>query len=86
MVFYYLKQMEKRLKTRAQYWAGNRPGATVSGPTGPVQPRRRLAARERGALRTHSRRGHHVVATRAAEGRRGWLACSGGQGVLEKVV
>jgi hypothetical protein len=72
MVFCYLKQMEKHLKTQAQYWAGNRPGAIVRGmvachvrladqlagpqPSGPIQPRRRSTARERGA-RTGCTRG-----------------------------
>jgi hypothetical protein len=92
--------MEKRLKTRAQYWAGKRPRATVRAvvachtrsanhpagpqPGGPVQPRRHPAARERGTRWTHSWRGHHAVATHAAVGRRGWSVCSSGQGVLEK--
>jgi hypothetical protein len=83
MVFYYLKQMEKHLKTRVQYWAGNRLGATVGGvaayhmrpadqlaepwPGGPIQPRRRPAARKRGAHAGHT---HDVVTTR----RRGSVA------------
>jgi hypothetical protein len=84
------------------FQAGNWHGATVQGmaachvrpadqpvgprPSGPVQPRRRPVARERGARRTHSRRGHCAVATRAATGRQGWSTCSGIQGVPEKVV
>jgi hypothetical protein len=94
--------MEKRLKTRAQYWVGNWPGATVQGvaacharpanqptrprPGGPVQSRRRPVTREQGTRRTYSRHGHRAVATCAAVGRHGWFTRSGGQGVPKKEV